>query len=277
MSSNNTNNINGAVNTAHGATTASTQATAINSTTIDNFSDAVICAFFASQQNSPQLDNEDLQQIHPDDLEEMDLRWQMAMLTMRAMRFLNNTERKFFVNGTETIRFDKSKVECYNYHKRGHFARECRAPRNQENKNRDNTRRVVPMETTTSNALVSCDGSRNFMSPKPDLLFTGLEEFINKPVVIKPIVENSEAKTSEAKPKAVRKNNGALIIEDWIIDSEDEAESNPKIKKKTAKPSFAKIKFVKSKKQVKSPRKTTVKQGDQNRLNTHSPRGNQRN
>ncbi|GJW72623.1 hypothetical protein Tco_0129540 [Tanacetum coccineum] len=62
---------NGTVNTAHDATTASTQATAINSTTIDNLSDVVICAFFASQPNSPQLDNEDLQQIHPDDLEEM--------------------------------------------------------------------------------------------------------------------------------------------------------------------------------------------------------------
>ncbi|GJU87683.1 hypothetical protein Tco_1295229 [Tanacetum coccineum] len=56
------NNTNGAVNTAHGATTASTQATAVNSTTIDNLSDVVICAFFASQPNSPQLANEDLQQ-----------------------------------------------------------------------------------------------------------------------------------------------------------------------------------------------------------------------
>ncbi|GKE17881.1 hypothetical protein Tco_1425458, partial [Tanacetum coccineum] len=57
-----------------------TQATAVNSTTIDKLSDVVICAFFASQLNSPQLDNKDLQQIHPDDLEKMDLRWQMAML-----------------------------------------------------------------------------------------------------------------------------------------------------------------------------------------------------
>ncbi|GKD42804.1 retrovirus-related pol polyprotein from transposon TNT 1-94 [Tanacetum coccineum] len=168
VSSNSTNSTNGAVNTAHGATTASTQATVVNSTTIDNLSDAVICAFFASQPNSPQLDNEDLQQIHPDDLEEMDLRWQMAMLTMRARRFLKNTGRKLTVNGNETIGFDKSKVECYNCHKRGHFARECRAPRNQENRNRENTRRVVPVETTTSNALVSCDGSGYDWSDQAD-------------------------------------------------------------------------------------------------------------
>ncbi|GJX14543.1 hypothetical protein Tco_0206301 [Tanacetum coccineum] len=95
-----------------------TQAIAVNLTTINNLSDAVICAFFASQPNSPQLDNEDLQQIYPGDLEEIDLRWQMAMLTMRAMRFLKKTIR-----------------------------------------NRENTRRVVPVETTTSNDLISCDGA----------------------------------------------------------------------------------------------------------------------
>ncbi|GKD98773.1 hypothetical protein Tco_1382670 [Tanacetum coccineum] len=60
VSSNNTSSTNGAVNTSHGATTASTQATVVNSTKIDNLSDVVICAFFASQPNSPQLDNEDL-------------------------------------------------------------------------------------------------------------------------------------------------------------------------------------------------------------------------
>ncbi|GKG58471.1 ribonuclease H-like domain-containing protein, partial [Tanacetum coccineum] len=60
--------------------------------------------------------------------------------------------------GNETIGFDKSKLKCYNYHKRGHFARECRAPRNQDNKNKESSRRNVPMETSTSTALVSCDG-----------------------------------------------------------------------------------------------------------------------
>nr|GEW89881.1 ribonuclease H-like domain-containing protein [Tanacetum cinerariifolium] len=86
-------------------------------------------------------------------MEEVDLRWQMAMLTMRARRFLKKTRRKLTVNGNETIGFDKSNVECYNRHKRGHFDRECRAPRNQDNKHKESLRRSVFMETSTSTAL----------------------------------------------------------------------------------------------------------------------------
>ncbi|GJR47519.1 hypothetical protein Tco_1315622 [Tanacetum coccineum] len=139
---NNTSSTKEAVNTAHRVSTASTQVNVANSTNIDNLSDVVICSFFASQPNSPQLVHEDLQQIHLDDMEEMDLKWQMAMLTMRARRFLKNTGRKHTVNGNETICFDKSKVECYNFYKREHFARECKAPRNQDNKNKESSRRT---------------------------------------------------------------------------------------------------------------------------------------
>ncbi|GKD06008.1 hypothetical protein Tco_1180982 [Tanacetum coccineum] len=111
----------------------------------------------------------------------------------------------------------------------------------------------------------------NFMPPKPDLSFSGLEEFMNEPIVSeptvkKPVVETSEAKASEDKPKVVRKNNGAPIIEDWVSDSKEEDMPQTNIQKKTVKPSFAKIEFVKSKEQLKTPRKTTVKQG-------HSPNG----
>ncbi|GKF07695.1 hypothetical protein Tco_0041919 [Tanacetum coccineum] len=119
-------------------------------------SDVVIYSFFVNQSNSPQLNNEDLQQIDADDLEEMDLKWQMAMLTMRARRFLNNTGRKISANGSETIRFNKSKVKCYNCHKRVYFARKCRALR--ENKNREPVRKNVIVETTETKALVAQDG-----------------------------------------------------------------------------------------------------------------------
>ncbi|GJV93193.1 ribonuclease H-like domain-containing protein [Tanacetum coccineum] len=105
-----------------------------------------------NQPSIPQLDNEDLQQIHPYDLEEIDLRWNIAMLTMRARRFLKNTGRKLGMANKERIGFDKSKVECFNYHKKGHFARDCKAPRNQDSRNKEPTRRIVPVQETTSNA-----------------------------------------------------------------------------------------------------------------------------
>ncbi|GJZ42554.1 hypothetical protein Tco_0589809 [Tanacetum coccineum] len=231
------------VNTAYGVSTASTQVNIANSSNVDNLSDVVIYAFLA---------------------------------------------KGVTVNSNETIGFDKSKVECYNYHKRGHFVRECKALRNQDNKNKESSRRSAPVETTTSTALVSCDGlsgydwkvsndstcskscletvkllksqydqllkdfktselmvldkfenaskslnkiiecqivdnckkglgykevpppyTGNFMPPTPDLSFTGLDEFVNEPVV-----ENSKAKSSKEEPKEDKKNDDALIIEE---------------------------------------------------------------
>nr|GEU98670.1 hypothetical protein [Tanacetum cinerariifolium] len=91
----------------------STKAPASTLPNVDNLSDTVIYSFFASQSNSPQLDNEDSKQIDADDLDEIDL-------------------------------------------KKGHFARECRSPR--DTRNKDTQRRTIPVETSTSNALVSqCD------------------------------------------------------------------------------------------------------------------------
>nr|GEU72012.1 putative ribonuclease H-like domain-containing protein [Tanacetum cinerariifolium] len=91
-------------------------------TNVDSLSNVVIYSFFASQSSSPQLDNNDLKQIDADDLEEIDLKWQMAM--------------------------------------KGHFAREYRSPKDtRKNGVAEPQRRNVPVETTTSNDLVSqCNG-----------------------------------------------------------------------------------------------------------------------
>nr|GFC81420.1 hypothetical protein [Tanacetum cinerariifolium] len=91
--------------------------------------------------------------IDADDLEEIDLKWQMAILTMRPRRFLQRTGRNLGANGTTDIGFDMFKVECYNCHRRENFERECISPRNTRNK--DTQRRTVLVETSTSNALVS--------------------------------------------------------------------------------------------------------------------------
>nr|GEV17038.1 ribonuclease H-like domain-containing protein [Tanacetum cinerariifolium] len=93
---------------------------------VDYLSNAVIYSFFASQSTSPQLVNEDLKHIDVDDLEEMDLRWQMALLIMRARRFLQKTGRNLGANEPTSMGFDMSKVECYYCHRNGHFDRECR-------------------------------------------------------------------------------------------------------------------------------------------------------
>nr|GEU32398.1 hypothetical protein [Tanacetum cinerariifolium] len=238
------------------------------------YADDVMFSFFANQYNSPQLDNEDQEQIDINDLKEMDLKWQ-------------------------------TKVERYNHHKRGHFARECGGPRIQGTRNKDNTGRVVPVETPT-NALIVIDGmgydwsyqdkeeptyfalmafsssgssssdieiclikvmclkksdssvneseednnqandmykacegyhavpppyNGNFMPPRPDLSFTGLDDSVFKSAISEPITSVHETKTSTSKTskesmeiKTVRPS--ALIIKDWKSDSDDNSSTS---------------------------------------------------
>ncbi|GJW10430.1 putative ribonuclease H-like domain-containing protein [Tanacetum coccineum] len=218
----------------------------------------------------------------------MDLRWQIAKLTMRSRRFLKNTGRKLTVNGNKTIGFDKFKVECYNFHKKGHFARECRAARNQDNKNKESSRRSVPMEISTSIALVSCDGlggydwspnskvSNDFICLKSCLETVKLLKYQNDQLlkdlkkselmvldkfVNKLVVENYKAMSIEEEHKVVRKNDDAPCIKEWVSNNDEEDVSQPKTEKKIVRPSIVKNKFVKSKQQEKSARKT-VKQGN---------------
>ncbi|GJT68162.1 zf-CCHC domain-containing protein [Tanacetum coccineum] len=118
VSSENTSSTNETVNTAHEVSTASSQGQASSLTYADD----------------------------------------VAMLTIKVKRFLKKTRRNLNFNGKETISFDKTKVECYNCHMRGQFARECRAPRNQGNRNGDALKRNVIVDTSTTNALVVQDG-----------------------------------------------------------------------------------------------------------------------
>ncbi|GJZ34380.1 putative ribonuclease H-like domain-containing protein [Tanacetum coccineum] len=83
----------------------------------------------------------------------------LSLLSMWAKRYYQRTGKKIFINANDTAGYDKSKVECFNYHKMGHFFRECRAPRNKEGqfRNQDNTKKHGNNEDTSSKAMLAID------------------------------------------------------------------------------------------------------------------------
>ncbi|KAI3702327.1 hypothetical protein L6452_28062 [Arctium lappa] len=124
----------------------------------DGPNDSVLEAFFASHAKSS-LINDDLKQINVDDLEEMDIKWQMAMLTMRIKRFIKRTGRNNFAMRREDgAGFDKSKVECYKCHNLGHFARECRGGISHQHGSNNQQSKSTNYNRNPSQALVSQDG-----------------------------------------------------------------------------------------------------------------------
>ncbi|GJU21805.1 putative ribonuclease H-like domain-containing protein [Tanacetum coccineum] len=302
VSTNSTNcNCNSSTNeaddTAHGVSAAHTQC---NSTSGDNLSDAMICAFLASQSNSPQLAREDLEQIDPDDLEEIDLQWEMAMLTIRARRFIQRTGRKLDLNG-QSVGFDRTKVECYNCHKYVETPTENAFECYQAEE--DHPTNFALMAFTSSGCSSSSDSKKNnksksdkgyhatpppytgnFIPFKPDLTFMDeivISENMDVTTIVTPsnvkIVESNHESTDvksngdAVEPKTIRKNSfRPPVIEDWNSDDDSEVEFIPNVEDKTIRPSTEKIKFVKSARE-------TVEKVETPKQNKHYPRGNQRN
>nr|GEU88759.1 hypothetical protein [Tanacetum cinerariifolium] len=190
-----------------------------------------------------------------DSLKEMDLKWQMAMLTMRAKKFLQKTGRNLGVKGIETIGFDKTKA----------MIRVTSLKMDQP---------ILHLWLILLQALQT-QTLRELHASKPDLVFAD-EHVVSESVTSLLDIAKSKVKTSKTKLK----NVSVIIIKDWVSDSEDEDEIE--IKSKQIKPSFAKVKFIKPTEHMKSPRKS-IKQEESNRQTKYrrktsqSPKGKWRN
>nr|GFB42348.1 hypothetical protein [Tanacetum cinerariifolium] len=82
----------------------------------------------------------------------------MALLSMRADRFWKKTGKKITIQGSDVAGSEKSKVECFNCHKIGHFAREYRAPRSQDRRRRESYKQGPKVEEPAPKALMAIDG-----------------------------------------------------------------------------------------------------------------------
>nr|GEY01351.1 hypothetical protein [Tanacetum cinerariifolium] len=168
----------------------------------------------------------------------------VAMLTMRVKRFIKKIGRKLDLNGKETVGFDRLKVECYNCHRRGYQmgleSLEARIVVHEKNE-------AVYEEDV---AFLKYD---ELHTPRADLSFAGLDNFVFKSKVSEtitsvPKLETNASKTSKdslEKPKTVR--SSAPLIKEWESDSEDENVFEPKEVKNTIKPSLEKIELVNAK------------------------------
>nr|GEW71180.1 hypothetical protein [Tanacetum cinerariifolium] len=136
--------------------------------------------------NEPVNATSSVSTIDVDDIEEMDLKWQIAMLTIRARRFLQRTGRNLGANRLTSMGFDMSKVECYNCHRKGHFVRECRSPKDtRRNGAAEPQRRNVPSfqaeEEPTNYVLMSFSSlSSSFDNELRDNALVSLRQNLEK-------------------------------------------------------------------------------------------------
>ncbi|GJZ79470.1 ribonuclease H-like domain-containing protein [Tanacetum coccineum] len=251
------------VNTAYGVSTANTQvspastqvSTVSTQVSTANLSDDTVYAFLANQPNGSQLVYEDFEQIHEDDIEEMDLKWQLALLSMRTRRFFQKTGRKITINRSDTAGYDKSKLDDLRIefnksefnlatYKRGLASVKEQLVFDKKNESQipDKSRKGVEF---VSYNTVPPPPTGLFSTPKFDLSNSGLEEFQQ------PEFEGYEPKLSKSFSEdisnEVRESPDAPLIEELVSDD--------KLEKKTVFPTVVKIEFVRPKEQEKPVRK----------------------
>ncbi|GJS15596.1 ribonuclease H-like domain-containing protein [Tanacetum coccineum] len=183
------------------------------------------------------------EKIHEDDLEAMDLKWQLSLMSMRAKRYFQRTGKKIFINANDIVGYDKSKVECFNCHKMGHFAKECRAPRNKDgqfryqdsSRNQESPKRTINVEDTSSKAMLAIDGvgfdwsdmAEEQVQTNMALMAFSDSEVYNDKFCSKTYLKNYETlkkqcddlivKLNETEFKAATYKRGLATIEDQLV------------------------------------------------------------
>nr|GEV84862.1 hypothetical protein [Tanacetum cinerariifolium] len=226
-----------------------------------NLSDATVYAFLANQPNGSQLVHEDLEQIHEDDLEEMDLKWQLALLNSKIVVLKSKLEKISNENNALDVKIRKFKNASQSMDKL--IASQIT----------DNSKSGLGY---VSYNAVSPPHTGRFSPPRINLSHTGLPEFaeprvkIYRVTPIKVVDQTSSVKISAP----IKENFSAPLIEDWESDEEDEVESPPEKERKNVEPSVNKVE-VEIPKQNDKPARRPVKYAEMYR--TQRPRGNQRN